>query len=91
MSSWSVYFEESARRDFHKLDKSIQIRIAEKLDWFSKNFEQIHPLWLSNDLVGFSKLRVGDYRVVYEIDLLNYKLKIAAIEHRSKIYKRKIT
>ena len=89
MPRWSVYFEESARRDFHKLDKSIQIRIAEKLDWFSKNFEQIHPLWLSNDLVGFSKLRVGDYRVVYEIDLLNYKLNIAAIEHRSTVYKRK--
>ena len=89
MSNWSVYFEESASRDFDKLDKSIQIRITEKLDWFSNNFEQIHPLWLGNDLVGFSKLRVGDYRVVYEIDLLNYKLKVAIIEHRSKVYKRK--
>ena len=89
MPSWSVYFEESARRDFHKLDRSIQIRITEKLDWFSNNFEQIHPLWFSNDLVSFSKLRVGDYRIVYEIDLLNYKLKVAIIEHRSKVYKRK--
>ena len=89
MPSWSVYFEESASRDFRKLDRSIQIRITEKLDWFSNNFEQIHPLWLSNDLVGFSKLRAGDYRIVYEIDLLNYKLKIAIIEHRSKVYKRR--
>jgi mRNA interferase RelE/StbE len=89
MPNWSVYFEESARKDFHKLDKSIQIRITEKLDWFANHFEQVNPLWLSNDLVGFLKLRVGDYRVVYEIDLLNYKLNIAIIEHRSKVYKRK--
>ena len=44
MPSWSVYFEESASRDFRKLDRSIQIRITEKLDWFSNNFEHINNI-----------------------------------------------
>ena len=89
MEDWHVNFDESAERDFVKLDKSLKIRVGEKLDWLSKNFEKITPVGLSDNWSGYFKLRIGDYRIVYKIMLVDREIKVVAIEHRSKIYKRK--
>jgi mRNA interferase RelE/StbE len=51
--------------DLAKIDRTNQIRIAHKIKWLGKNFEQITPLSLSGNLSSFFKLRVGDYRVIY--------------------------
>ncbi len=40
---------------------------------------------LRRSLAGYRKLRVGDYRVIFRIDLK--KIKILIIQHRSIIYK----
>ncbi|MDE5064783.1 type II toxin-antitoxin system RelE/ParE family toxin [Wolbachia endosymbiont of Drosophila tristis] len=43
---------------------------------------------LSHKWVGYFRLRVGDYRVIYLIDNSEHMVKIAAIGHRKEIYKR---
>lgn len=55
--------------DLSRLDKAITLRIIDKLAWLSENFESIPPLPLGADYAGFHKLRVGDWRVIYDIDL----------------------
>lgn len=47
----------------------MRLRILNKIQWLSVNFEQITPLSLTGQWLGFYKLRVGDYRVIYELDI----------------------
>ncbi len=48
--------------------KPVCERIVNKINWLAENFDQITPQPLTANLSGFFKLRVGDYRVIYEFD-----------------------
>ena len=89
MSEWSLEFEFDAEGDLAKLDKETQKRIIEKLDWFLKNFNLLFPLPLHSEWRNFYKLRIGDYRVVYQINWVKNLIKVCYIDKRDKIYKRK--
>ena len=43
---------------------------------------------LHGDLRGLLKLRVGRYRIVYEVDDTEHSVKVWAIRHRKNVYKR---
>lgn len=53
--------------DLSKLDKTTAKRIIDKLTWLSENIENIIPLPLKGSLSRFYKLKIGDWRVIYEI------------------------
>ena len=80
---YSVIFTEVAEKQFKKLPKQIQDRIVKSLERI-----RIRPEAFIEKLVGISgyKLRVGDYRVI--LDLENDKLLILVIKvgHRKNIY-----
>lgn len=87
---YKVIFLPDAEKSFKKLDRSTQLRIAEKVDWISKNSDKIihHPLTsLPDDLRGLCRIRVGDYRIIYWIYFETKTIKIYDIEHRSKDYR----
>ena len=90
MSQYSFILTKEAESDLEKLDSATRKRILEKIKWFRDNFEQIIPLPLINKWRGFFKLRVGDWRIIYEIELLEQLIIIHYIDRRDKIYKRKI-
>jgi len=71
--------------DLQNLDKTIAKRILNKIFWFSQHFDNITPERLSGELVGTYKLRVGDCKVVYTIEL--DIIAIQAVGHRKEIYK----
>ncbi len=81
-----IYHPDVVHSDIPKLTpvwkKKIQIRIKDRLT--------VHPdLYgkpLRRSLAGYRKLRVGDYRVVFEIQQTT--VKILMIEHRSRVYDR---
>jgi len=81
-----VEWEKEALDDLHEIDKPIVKRILNKITWFTRYFDNITPEPLSGDMNGLFKLRVGDWRVVYEIG--NNVLVIKAVGHRRDIYKR---
>ena len=79
-----------AEKSFKKLDKPVQQRIAEKIDWLATNADTIihHPLVsLPENLRGLNRIRVGDYRIIYWIYSDDREIKIYEIEHRSKDYR----
>jgi mRNA-degrading endonuclease RelE of RelBE toxin-antitoxin system len=79
-----------AESSFKKLDKSVQLRIADKIDWLAGNADKVihHPLTsLPDDLKGLCRMRVGDYRIIYWLYNTDKMLKIYDIEHRSKKYR----
>ena len=50
--------------DLARIDKTIAKRITDKLTWLSLNIEAITPLSLHGNLLGFYKLKIGDYRTL---------------------------
>ena len=67
MSKYHIRILQGASRDLERLDKSIARRIVQRIYWLAANVETIRLERLAGDLAGFYKLRVGDYRVIYEV------------------------
>ncbi|MDP2168206.1 MAG: type II toxin-antitoxin system RelE/ParE family toxin [Thermodesulfovibrionales bacterium] len=87
---FKVTFLPEAEGSFKKLDKPLQARIAEKIDWLSMNADKIihHPLVsLPDDLKGLCRMRVGDYRILYWTYGEIKQIKIYDIEHRGREYR----
>ncbi len=84
--SYSVEFELTAINDLDALDQTVRDRIINKINWLSKNFDQITPQALTGNLAGFFKLRVGDYRVLYDHSRGDQIIAIIRVKHRRSVY-----
>ncbi|CAO5069477.1 Toxin RelG [Microcystis aeruginosa] len=82
--SYSVTFEPESITDLDLITDFIRLRILNKIKWLAINFEQITPLPLTREWSGFYKLRVVDYRVIYEFD--RESRIIIRVGHRSEVY-----
>ncbi len=70
-----------------RLDKSVGRRIVKRINWLAASLDDIRPESPTGDLAGFYKLRVGDYRVLYEILQDEQTIVIHMIGHRREIYR----
>ena len=86
--NWKFELTATAERSFDRLDQEIARRARERLEWFIENFEEIthHPL--TGEQRGSFKLRVGDWRIIYEVNNLKQTVYVNDVEHRSKVYKK---
>ena len=84
---YQVVFLPNALDDLSKLDNSIVKRIINRIEWFSENIENSSPTPLKSRLSGFYKLRIGDWRVIYEISKKAETIFIHKIGYRKDIYK----
>jgi mRNA interferase RelE/StbE len=80
---------EEASRELARLDKPVGRRIAERVNWLAANLDSIRPEALTGDLIGLYKLRVGDYRVIYEVIRDEKIIAIHAVGHRREIYRKR--
>lgn len=87
MSKWSLNFTSKAKDDLEKLDKNLQKRTIEKLDWLQNNFDKITPSALGSEWRGFFKLRVGNWRIIYKVEWDKNQIIVYVIDRRDKIYK----
>lgn len=86
--NWRFSFTIIGQHDFDSLDSPVRKRILEKLLWFRENFSSVIPFPLGGPLRGFFKLRIGEWRVVYEVDQKEMEIVIHVIDLRERIYKR---
>jgi mRNA interferase RelE/StbE len=84
--AYSVSFEPESIDDLDEISQEMRVRILKKIQWLSVNFEKISAMPLTGQWSGFYKLRVGDYRVIYEFDVENQIIFIARVGHRREIY-----
>ncbi|MFQ6002565.1 MAG: type II toxin-antitoxin system RelE/ParE family toxin [Candidatus Zixiibacteriota bacterium] len=89
MAKHRVRILKAASQDLERLDKRTGRRIVQRINWLSANLDAIRLETLTGDLVGLYKLRVGDYRVIYEVLWDEETLVIHAIGHRREIYRRR--
>lgn len=82
---YEVVFSEKAKTQLKKLEKQVQYRIISVLERIRTN-PQEHIIKLVGD-PGF-KLRVGDYRVILDIQHQNLIILVVKVGHRKNVYKR---
>ena len=83
---YSVEFKKSAAKTLRKLPQSVQKRIIDKLS----EIENSPPPSVETKLNGnipFHRIRVGDYRIIYEIQNDILVILVVKIGHRKDIYK----
>jgi mRNA interferase RelE/StbE len=80
---------DAATRELAKLDRPVGQRIVERIRWLAENLEAIRLEALTDDLAGFYKLRVGDYRIIYELLHDEQTILIHVIGHRRDIYRKR--
>lgn len=77
-----------AQTDLASLDRAIARRILKKLIWFADQANPLkHAIRLRPPAIGDARFRVGDYRVIVVVDQKKQKVVIAAVGHRSEIYR----
>jgi len=81
---YEIIFSPKAEGQFKKLEKRIQERIISVLERI-----RIRPEIYVSKLVGDPgyKLRIGDYRVILDIDRNRLIILILKVGHRKNIYK----
>ena len=82
--TYGIIFSDRALKQLKKLEKNVQERIISTLERI-KIRPQVHVTKLVGD-PGY-RLRVGDYRVILDIDEGNLFILVINIGHRKKIYK----
>ncbi len=84
--TYRIEFKKAAAKSLKRIPKADQKRIAEKIDSLSENLPAQEITKMKGDN-PFHKIRVGNYRIVYEIqdDLL--VILIVKIGHRKYIYR----
>ncbi len=88
MSPWRFNITVTAQDDLDKLDAVVRSRVISKLKWFVLNFDYLTPIPLGEPLKGFFKLRVGDWRIAYEVEDEKRLVTVHAIDRRDNVYKK---
>ena len=79
------YHEKVIADDIPKLSTADKRRIKLAIEQKLTSEPEIFGVPLRRSLKGYRKLRVGDYRIIFQIE--NTVIKILVIQHRSVIYK----
>lgn len=87
MVKYRLNFTEGGKGSVQSLEKNIRQKVFDKLKWFIQNVDNLTLLPLRGNLSGFYKLRVGDYRIIYEVNLNDKVVTVHKIGHRKEIYK----
>lgn len=82
-----IKFTPEAEEDLENLDSSIQERVSKKMEWLSRNFYQIIPEGLGGKWKNFYKLRVGNWRIIYQFKPETETIEVYEINLRDKVYK----
>ena len=82
-----AYLQSVVKDDIKALPKTIKIAVKKAVE----TRLAIDPVGfgkpLRYSLKGHRRLRVGDYRIVYRIEVVKKRVVIVAIKHRKSVYK----
>ena len=80
------YLDTVVQKDIPALPKTIRTRIKNAIE----TRLSIDPIGLGKplrySLIGHRRIRVGDYRIVYRVDMNGHEVIIVLIKHRKDVY-----
>lgn len=83
---YEIVIERQAEKDLNKLPKNITSLIVSKIQLLEENPRPAQAKQLQTNYDDW-RLRVGDYRVLYEIDDKKKIIRIFRAKHRKDIYR----
>ena len=83
---YEVELSINALAGLSRLDSGPARRVSDKIDWLTENADSIRHETMTGQFRGMFKLRIGDYRAIYNLDRENRKITVDAIGHRRYIY-----
>lgn len=85
MKAVEIIIEPSARRDIKHLDKTTQRRVMSALDDFADG-QQVDIRKMKGTESQY-RIRVGDYRIVLEVVVIDNVAYILRVRHRREVYR----
>jgi len=85
--SYSIFYSNEADKILSKIPQNKRIELIKRISKLANN-----PKHYAKQLVGtiFWSLRCGDYRVILEISDKYEKVFIVTLDHRERIYQRRL-
>ncbi len=88
MTAFKVILVPEAQVDLRRLDPPLRTRILNRLEWMGENAELLrHQALRGEEWSGCFKYRVGDYRIIYQLDRPTERLLVLKVGHRRDVYK----
>lgn len=84
---YTVEFKRSASKELRRLPKDIQRRIAKAIDGLAENPRPHGYIQMETDDVLY-RIRVSNYRIIYEIIDNQLIILVIRIGHRGEVYRR---
>lgn len=87
--NWKVELSKDAIKYLKKLERKTALRILERLDDLERTenpllHKDVRPL--AGKLKGFYRLRIADFRIIFELDRINKRIGIHLIIPRGNAY-----
>jgi mRNA interferase RelE/StbE len=82
---YNLVFKASAAKEFRDLPAEIKRRIETALDTLRENPRSVGVVKLQNE--DIYRIRVGDYRVVYQINDSAKLIVVTRVRHRREVYR----
>ncbi len=88
--AWTIEYAKSAQKNAKRLDPVIRKRIRQFLDERLATHENPHELGTAlkgHALGGYWRYKVGDYRIICDIQDKRLVVLVVEIDHRKEIYR----
>jgi mRNA interferase RelE/StbE len=83
--SYKVVFHPKAAKEFTSLDRQVQPRILSVIESLAEDPFRHGSIQLKGETAR--RIRVSDYRVIYEVDAESKVITIYKVRHRSEAYR----
>ena len=83
--TYSISIKQSAAKALARIDAPQRVRLIEAIDKLKDN--PIAGSVLKGEFSGLRRIRIGDYRIVYEVQDAQLIILVIRIGHRREIYR----
>ena len=85
---YAIRIKESAARELQRIERSDRERLIAAIDRLAEN--PFAGSALKGELRGLRRIRVGDYRLIYEVGEQDLVVLVLRVAHRREAYRRRI-
>ena len=86
MDSYSIDYKPSVEKDLRRLPKQLVSRVFERIEGLQSEPLPRQAIKLSGT-ERLYRIRVGDYRIVYEVDTQAKRITVFYVRHRREVYR----
>jgi mRNA interferase RelE/StbE len=84
--AYEIFIEKKAEKDLRKLPKNYQKKIIQKILNLKNNPKPVDARKITSS-ENYYRIRVDDYRIIYEINYKEKRINIFRIRHRKEAYR----